>query len=261
VYEQYPVSGSVPDAVAALTAMNAIEPIAPRNRRYQLEYQRADALVEAKRHDEAAATYQRLLPQATADDRERLEVQRAMSLYSARRCVEARAALNVRRNDSAMSPEAQFVDAMSARMLGDHIGFERAALSLIETFPDSVWAEEALNTVATHFIQRDRDEDADAAFRRLLRVFPGGRFATRAAWKVGWRAFRAGNAAEAADLFEGAAAAFPSSAYRPAYVVNTSASDRAGYRACTFSLRTMRPPSSGLRSSRPLASQTFRSCR
>jgi soluble lytic murein transglycosylase len=218
VYEQFPASVLVSDAVSALMAMNAIEPIAPRNERYRLEYQRAEALFEAKRYDEATATYEKLLPHATAADRERLEVRRALSLYSVRHYVAARAALNARRNDSVVSPEAQFVDSMAARMLGDHTGFERAALKLVETFPDSAWAEEALNTLATHFIQQDRDEDADAVFRRLLTTFPTGRFAPRAAWKVGWRALRAGGISEAADLFEATAATFPGSTCRPAYL-------------------------------------------
>jgi soluble lytic murein transglycosylase len=218
VYEQFPESVLVPDAVSALTAMDAIEKIAPRNWRYRIEYRRADALFDAKRYEEAAATYERLLPHAPADDRDRLDMRHAMSLYSARRYAAARAALNRRPGGITISPEAQFVDTMAARALGDHGGFERTALGLIEAFPDSAWAEEALNTLATHFIQRDRDEDADAVFRRLLKAFPMGRFAPRAAWKVGWRALRAGNVSEAADLFETTAAAFPGSTYRPAYL-------------------------------------------
>jgi tetratricopeptide (TPR) repeat protein len=55
-------------------------------------------------------------------------------------------------------------------------------------------------------------------FRRLLTAFPAGRFAERAAWKVGWRAYRFGSKAEAARVFEAAATTFPRSDYRPAYV-------------------------------------------
>jgi soluble lytic murein transglycosylase len=218
VCEQFPASVLVSDALGALTAMNAIEGIAPRNWRYRIEYQRAGALFEAKRYEEAAATYERLLPYAPADDRDRLEVRHAMSLYTARRYAAARAALNRRQGDTTIWPEAQFVDSMAARALGDHGVFERAALDLIERFPDSAWAEEALNTLATHFIQHDREEDADALFRRLLGTFPTGRFAPRAAWKVGWRALRAGAVSEAADLFEATSSTFPGSTYRPAYL-------------------------------------------
>ena len=55
-------------------------------------------------------------------------------------------------------------------------------------------------------------------FRELLRRFPQHRHAERAAWKVGWRAYRNGNFAEAADIFERAAAAFPRADNRPAWL-------------------------------------------
>ena len=55
------------------------------------------------------------------------------------------------------------------------------------------WAEDALNHLATYYIQQDQDDDADAVLRDLYARFPRGRYAERAAWKVGWRAYRAGN--------------------------------------------------------------------
>jgi peptidoglycan lytic transglycosylase len=55
-------------------------------------------------------------------------------------------------------------------------------------------------------------------FRQLLRSFPRGRFTDRAAWKVGWRAYRAGEFADAAEVFDGAAARSPRADNRPAWL-------------------------------------------
>ena len=48
--------------------------------------------------------------------------------------------------------------------------------------------------------------------------FPRGRYAERAAWKVGWAAYRKGDMSEAARYFESSATSFPRSDYRPAWL-------------------------------------------
>jgi soluble lytic murein transglycosylase len=55
-------------------------------------------------------------------------------------------------------------------------------------------------------------------FRELYSKFPGGRYAERAAWKIGWRAYRSGQYADTVRYFEGAAAKFPRSDYRPPWL-------------------------------------------
>ena len=49
-------------------------------------------------------------------------------------------------------------------------------------------------------------------------VRPHHRYAERAAWKVGWRSYREGRDAETVSYFERAAADFPRSDYRPAWL-------------------------------------------
>ena len=85
-------------------------------------------------------------------------------------------------------------------------------------YPDSPWSEEALNGLATDHIMSDSDDYADTVFRHLLRSFPRGRYAERAAWKVGWRAYRASEFADAAEVFDGAAARAPRADNRPAWL-------------------------------------------
>ena len=80
------------------------------------------------------------------------------------------------------------------------------------------WAEEALNHLATSYIRDDDDEQADETFRELYEKFPAGRYAERAAWKIGWRAYRTGDYRETAYVFSRAAADFPRSDYRPSWL-------------------------------------------
>jgi len=218
VYEQFPLSRYAPDAIAAIAALQAFEPLAPGNARYRSELARAELLLDAKRYDEARAAFRRLRPHASGPARERVDVRVAICDYFTKQYTAARTALRPYRNGAALQAEARFFDLMSARALGDHGEFERLTDEFLQSFPETVWAEETLNTLGTHYIQRDRDEDADGVFRRLLADFPIGRYAERAVWKVGWRAYRLGNSTEAVQLFEQAAADFPRSDYRPAYL-------------------------------------------
>ena len=86
------------------------------------------------------------------------------------------------------------------------------------SFPNSPWAEETLNNLATHYIVVDEDDQADAVFRELYAKFPKGAYAERAAWRAGWWAYRHGRHQETTAFFESAVATFPRSDYRPAYL-------------------------------------------
>jgi soluble lytic murein transglycosylase len=81
-----------------------------------------------------------------------------------------------------------------------------------------VWAEDALNSMALADARDDHDADADQESLELFEAFPKGRYTERAAWRIGWRAYRNGNYAEAVRIFERAAFNFPRSDYRPAWL-------------------------------------------
>ena len=55
-------------------------------------------------------------------------------------------------------------------------------------------------------------------FRELVRRFPDSRYAERAAWKIGWWAYKNGRFADAAQAFDSGAAAFPRADTRPAWL-------------------------------------------
>ena len=108
---------------------------------------------------------------------------------------------------------------MSQRGLRNDDTFEQLARALEGDFPESTWAEEALNHLATFYIQQDRDDEADAVFREMYARFPRGRYAERAAWKAGWASYRKGDMGEAIAVFRiGVCANFPRSDYRPAWL-------------------------------------------
>jgi soluble lytic murein transglycosylase len=60
------------------------------------------------------------------------------------------------------------------------------------------------------------------SLRRITYRFPSGAFAERGAWKAGWWAYRQKNFAETVRVFERAAASFPRSDYRPAWLYWTA---------------------------------------
>lgn len=218
VHHEFPLSAFTSEVTSALSILKALEPLAPANARYGTELIRADVLFAAKRYTEARSAFDRLRAYATGVERGRLEVRRAACEYFTGRYAAARATLGPHRERGAHQAEARFYDLMAARGLGAHAEFVRLARDFVRSFGETIWAEEVLDALGTHFIQQNQDDDADAAFRQLLDTFPTGRFAERASWKVGWRAYRFGSAAEAAQVFERAASAFPRSDYRPAYV-------------------------------------------
>ncbi len=102
--------------------------------------------------------------------------------------------------------------------LGDRAEFLRTVRRIVDEFPTESWAEEALNNQATRHIVDDEDDEADAVFRELYEKYPSGSYAERAAWKAGWRAYRQERPADTVQFFERAAADFPRSDYRPAWL-------------------------------------------
>src|SRR5207244_11327697 len=85
-------------------------------------------------------------------------------------------------------------------------------------YPDSPWAEDALNSLANVDAHGDEDDAADRESLELFERFPKGRYTERAAWRIGWRAYRRGQFAESVRIFERAAFNFPRSDYRPAWL-------------------------------------------
>lgn len=216
VYYDVPLSEQAAEAGERLALLEP-EPLAP-GERFARELRRAEALFDARRWAQAKAAFQPLAKIADGDDRELVALRLAEADYYLNRPRAARDALIPYLKGARRDAEARFFHLTATRSLGDHTAYVRLARGLVEDHPESEWAAETLNNLASHYITIDEDPKADPVFRELMRRFPRHRYAERAAWKTGWAAYRAGKFAETAEIFERAAAAFPRADNRPAWL-------------------------------------------
>jgi soluble lytic murein transglycosylase len=221
LYYEYPLSEFAPQAegpLQSLTSTGDVQPIEYGNTHYKLELGRAERLFGSRRHADARVSFLRLKPYATGDDAELVGLRLAEIEYFSDHYRDARQALEPYLDTAARRAEARFFNLMAQRGLKNYDSFVVLARALANDVPESSWAEEALNNLATYYIQQDDDDEADVVLREMYGRFPKGRYAERAAWKIGWRAYRAGNMGDAAQFFESAAGNFARSDYRPAWL-------------------------------------------
>ncbi len=218
VYYEFPLSDLSALASSELDALGNIEPIAPGNTRYQLELGRAQRLFGSKRYAEARSGFDGLKNAASDDDRELIALRRGECDYFLKRPRNARDEVRPYIEKAARQAEALFFFAVASRDLGNQDDYRQTVQRLVNDFPAQSWTEEALNNLATHDILQSDDEGADGVFRTLHELFPAGRYAERAAWKIGWLAYKNRRYADTIRVFESAAAAFPRSDYRPPWI-------------------------------------------
>jgi len=207
-------------ATAAATELETL-PLAPMtygSARYKLELGRGERIFGAKRYAAARPIFDALRRVASGDDRELVDLRLAECEYFLKRPRIARDGVKPYIDKASRRGEALYFYAVSTRELGDTVDYSRTVRRIVNEFPEQSWAEEALNNLATHDILQSDDEQADATFREMYRKFPTGRYAERAGWKVGWWAYRNQRYADAFAAFESAAASFPRSDYRPAWL-------------------------------------------
>lgn len=219
LYYEYPLSEHAVQAEGPLQTLNDVQQISAENARYKLELGRGERLFASRRHSDARTSFLRLKPHAKrVDDIELVSLRLAEIEYFQGRYSNAREALRPFLTSGVRQAEARFFYLMAQRGLRNDAMFEQLVRALAQDFPESTWAEEALNNLATFYIQRDRDDEADAVLREMYGRFPRGRYAERAAWKAGWTSYRKGDMSDAARYFETAAASFPRSDYRPSWL-------------------------------------------
>jgi soluble lytic murein transglycosylase len=218
LYYELPTSDLASSAAAELARLEDVLPLKRSADRIALELGRAERLFSAKRYQPARQAFEALEPLVTGDDAERVTIRLAECDYVLKRYRQARDRLAPLLDTGSRRDEARFYFLSATRGLGSRDEYVALARALIEQFPSSPWAEETLNNLATHYIQSDEGEQADAVFRELYTKYPRGSHAERAAWRAGWWAFRHDRHQDATAFFEGAAATFPRSDYRPAYL-------------------------------------------
>ena len=216
LYYDYPMSAEAGDAQSAIQRLQTAS-LVPADR-YARELARADRLFAARRWAQARAAFEPLARVAPSADRTRIALRLAEADYYLDRHRAARDGLRPLVEDGKYETEARFFYLTTVRALGDTTAYVRLARQLVNDHPDNEWSAETLNNLASHHIIADEDAQADAVFRELLQRFPQHRYGERAAWKVGWFAYRSGRFAETADIFDRAAATFARADYRPSWL-------------------------------------------
>jgi soluble lytic murein transglycosylase len=216
VHYGLPLSAGAPDAQAALTRLQTSAK-APSDK-LKRDRERAEVLFNARRWALARAAYEPLVKTLQGDEAKLAALRIAECDFYLDRFRAARDGVAPFLKDDKREAEARFFHLSAIRGLGDQATATRLTLELAEDHPTSSWSEEALNNLASSYIRTDDDDDADRILRAMLANAPRGRYAERAAWKIGWRAYRTGNMREAAETFERAAAAFPRGDNRPAWL-------------------------------------------
>ena len=211
LYYGYPTSDVAGDARAQIAALGAA------GRDDARELTRADALFSSRRYADALAAFE-ALPARTGDERELVALRIAECHHYLGRHRQAITGLQPYLSGAKREAEARFFHLTATRALGDHAGYVAAAKALVAEFKTGAWTEETLNNLATHYIVTDDDAAAGAVFADYLERFPQGKYGARAAWRLGWWRYRAGDFDSTAAIFDRAAVNFPRSDYRPSWL-------------------------------------------
>jgi soluble lytic murein transglycosylase len=181
------------------------------------ELARAETLFQARRWTGARQSYDQAKSFVTGDERDRVLIRIAAADIALGRSREGRDALRPYLSGP-FAEEANFHFIAATRGLklkDEHIALSHA---FVEKYPNSAFAEEVLNNLASAYIIDDQDDEADKIFREIVNRYPAGRFTERAAWKAGWWAYRQGQFTDALQYFDRGAAQFPRSDYRPSWL-------------------------------------------
>jgi peptidoglycan lytic transglycosylase len=214
VYYEYPLTDAATTAGSQLASLQ--DQISRTG--YKADLGRAQQLFGARRYAEAQDAFQKLQGQVSGDERELVDLRVAECNFYLKRYAAARDGLRPYMENASRKAEARFFYSSALRELGNEEQFLTETRALIEQFPDSSWAEEALNNLGTFHIVKNDDDQAAKVFGELFAKFPKGARAERAAWKYGWDAYKKENYAETVRVFETAAALFPRSDYRPPWL-------------------------------------------
>ncbi len=214
LYYEFPLT---PAGAAAGPVLESLKDLLTRSG-YSADIGRAQILFGAKRYAESRAAFAAIRSALRGDDQELADLRVAESDFQLKNYAAARDALQPYLETASRRAEARFFYLSAIRELGDHEQYLARARALVVEFPESSWAEEALNNLATHYILSNQDQAAADIFRETYSKYRTGQYAERAAWKYGWWSYKTGNYSETIRVFESAAAVFPRSNYRPSYI-------------------------------------------
>ncbi len=214
LYYDFPLSELADDAEMRLngtaTASSAM--------RFRQDVARAERLFSAKMYMPARTTFEKLRAASEGEDRTLMRLRLAECDYYLKRYRSAADALKPFVESGTRTAEALYYYALAQQALKDNAIYHTLMRRVVVEFPATPWAEDALNSLALTDAHDDEDAAADQESLELFEAFPKGRYTERAAWRIGWRAYRTARYAEAVRIFERASFNFPRSDYRPAWL-------------------------------------------
>jgi len=214
VYYEFPLSDLTDDAASQLPEAST----STGSIRFAQELARAERLFAARQYAAARTSYDKLRSTSQGEDRAIVQMRLAETDYYLRKYRASADALKPFVESGTRTAEALYYYALAQRELKNNTLYRELMRRVITEFPDSSWAEDALNSLALVDAHDDEDDAADQESLELFEKFPKGRYTERAAWRIGWRAYRRGQYAEAVRILERAAFNFPRSDFRPAWL-------------------------------------------
>lgn len=212
----YPLS---PEANDALQELSTLDPGAVPNRDTATALLgRGEQLYGAKRFADARVAFESVRDVAVGAEKDLVALRLAECDLGLKKFAAAKAAL-----DPLVAKPGPRQEEARYAMLGVLRGLNRkdAYISATREFVDSGvadrWAEAALNDLATFYILDDDDPSAFDVFGEMLRRYPDGANAERAAWRWGWWSYVKGNYADTIRVFDDAFTRFGRSDYRSAW--------------------------------------------
>ena len=218
VYYEFALSELAPTAGFEVLHSPALEPLAFGNGRYTRELRRAERLFDAKQYVPAHAAFDLLRAAAQGDDSELVRLRIAECDYFQKHARAAREEIRPYIEHASRQGEALYFYAVASLDLMDRSEYLKTARRVVDEFPAETWSEDALDSLASFSIQQNDDAKADALFSEMYGRFPTGNHAERAAWRIGWRAYREGRYGDTVHVFEQAAHDFPRSDFRPPWL-------------------------------------------
>ncbi len=193
LYYKFPLSDEAKVAGSALGQLQrAMRGEYPRPS-LELMEKRAQAFYDAKKWREARSEFEKLLSQAPRDAaipvRQRAELRIAEARVQLGASPSLIAGLSL--SDPETDAERMYALAQFWRSKKHESESQLLAASsaLLQKYPKSRWAEEALMGAGNYFwVQLDRTRAAEY-YKRILDDFPGGRNAQIAEWRIAWVAY------------------------------------------------------------------------
>ncbi|HYM10237.1 MAG TPA: tetratricopeptide repeat protein, partial [Bryobacterales bacterium] len=190
IYYEFPAA---PEAKTALTALSALR--LKLHSRYpepspELRLGRADKLAAAAKHLAARAEYRTLSLRLKGLPREQAAVRVGVCDYHLNATLRAYRWLKALRVTAAEADaERLYYIGACARRLKRAEEFAQTVARLGREHSASRWHAEALFWLANQYWVDNAPEQYLPLYRRILELFPKGRYASTAQWRIAWRAY------------------------------------------------------------------------